>query len=118
MKTIWSLLSLVLVLSVGDALAATLTVDRNSESDMDHYNVYACFIPGCTVLQNSAMRQPLTMPQSAVGLRPTATIDLTAREGRVAVSAADVSGNESGLSVPLPFDQRAPTVSLNPTLTP
>ena len=105
--------------SVGSsAEAATLTADRNVESDWDHDNVYQCLGLGCTVVQNSAMKLPVTMPKTAVGVRPSATVDIAGKEGAFAVSASDVSGNESGLSVPLPFDKSAPLTPTGPQLAP
>lgn len=109
---------LVLGLLAGTVEAATLACDRNTEADVDHYNVYACFPAGCTVLQTSAMKQPITIPQPAVGGVPSAAFPIAGLTGTVAVSAVDTSGNESGLSVAVPFDAKAPAVPVNPRLLP
>lgn len=112
MKTLLCALSL-LVPSL--ASAATLTWDRNTETDMASYSVYACFIPGCTPALGAGMHQGITL-QPSVGVKPTFTLDIAGKEGVVSVTAKDKSGNESGLSVPLGFDKQAPGVPANPTL--
>ena len=117
MKTLLAILVLSLLL-VNFSAAATLTADRNVESDWDHDNVYQCLGLGCTVVQNSAMKLAVTMPKTAVGVRPSATVDIAGKEGAFAVSASDVSGNESGLSVSLPFDKSAPLTPTGPQLAP
>lgn len=103
---------------VGSAEAATLSADANTEPDWDHDNIYQCLGAGCTVLQNSAMKLAITMPKTTGGVRPSATVAITGLEGKFAVSASDVSGNESGLSVPLPFDLKAPLTPTGPQLAP
>lgn len=90
--------------------AQTLTWDANTEPDIKDYGVYMCFIPGCTVAKNA------TMLQSYVN-HPTTTYPITAlTEGRVAVTARDQTGNESGLSVSVPFDAKAPRIPTNPAV--
>jgi hypothetical protein len=96
------------------AFAGTLQWDRNTEADMDHYNVYACLVPGCTVLQSSAMKLPNAIVQPAAGIVPSTPLPVG--EGVVAVSAVDHAGNESGLSVSIPFDAKAPAVPVNPRI--
>lgn len=98
----------------GTAHAATLEWDRNAESDMKDYQVWACFTPSCVVIKAPGMLQPGTVLQPPVGTKPTATLDIVNKEGSVAVSARDLSLNESGLSVAVPFDQKAPGTPLNP----
>jgi len=102
--------------AVGMAEAATLTWDRNGESDMKDYQVWACFIPSCVVVKSPSMLQPGTVLQPAVGVRPSYTIDIDGKEGSVAISARDQSLNESPLSVPVPFDRKAPDAPKNPAL--
>lgn len=111
-----SLLSLILVrlLSVAPAEAATLEWDRNSEVDMQDYQVWACFTANCVVTKAPAMLQPGTVPQPVVGVKPTAVLDIAGKEGAVAVSARDTSLNESGLSVSRPFDQKPPATPPQP----
>ena len=116
--TRWLLTGLCSMLLMGAAHAATLTWDRNSEPDLQDYRLWACFTPGCVVVQSTAMLQPGAILQSDVGVRVSVVLDWGEREGAVAVSARDTSGNESGLSVPLPFDYRAPAVPQLPRLTP
>lgn len=94
--------------------AATLEWDRNAESDMQDYQVWACFTPSCVVIKSPANLQPGTVVQPVAGVTPSYVIDLTGREGSIAISARDRSLNESGLSAPVPFDQRPPTVPVNP----
>ena len=93
------------------AFAGSLQWDLNTEADMDHYNVYACLSPGCTVLQSPAMKQPNPVVQPAAGIVPSTPLPVG--EGVMAVSAVDHSGNESGLSVSIPFDAKAPTAPVN-----
>lgn len=102
----------------GSAEAATLAWDRNSESDMDHYNLYGCFTAGCTVAQNNTMKQAGTVLQTPTGTIPSVVVTITGKTGNYAVSASDASGNESGLSVPVPFDALAPSAPINPRLLP
>lgn len=107
-----------LVLALGCAVlaeveAATLTWDRNTETDMQDYQVWACFTPNCVVVKSAATLQPGAVVQPATG-NPSYVIDTAGREGSVAVSARDRSLNESGLSVAVPFDQRPPANPANP----
>lgn len=113
-----TLLVLSLVLSGTNLPAATLDWDRNAETDMQDYQVWACFTPNCIVTKSATTLQPGTIPQPVAGVRPSYVFDIVGREGAVAVSARDASLNESGLSVPRPFDFLAPAVPLNPRLTP
>jgi hypothetical protein len=109
-------LTVLLVALVLPALgqAATLTWDRNSEADMQDYQVWACFTPNCIVTKSAAMLQPGTVLQPAVGVSPSYVIDIAGKEGSAAISARDKSLNESGLSVPVPFDKVAPANPANP----
>lgn len=100
------------------SLAATLEWDRNAEPDMKEYQIWACFTPSCVLVKSASTLQPGTITQPAVGVTPRYVIDLVGMEGSLAVSARDLAMNESGLSVPVNFDQRAPTVPSNPRLTP
>jgi hypothetical protein len=93
------------------AIAGTLQWDRNTEADMDHYNLYACFVPGCAIVQNATMKQAVSVVQPAVGIIPASPLPMG--EGAEAVSAVDHAGNESGLSVSVPFDAKAPSVPAN-----
>jgi len=100
------------------AHAATLSSDRNSEPDMKDYQVWICQTVNCVVVKSAATLHPTTIPQPAVGVRPSLVVDLMGKEGAFALSARDLSLNESVLSVQLPFDFKGPTAPLNPQLTP
>jgi hypothetical protein len=97
------------------AQAATLTWDRNTEPDVKEYEIYGCFSPGCMVAQTQEMKIA-TIPVTATGVNPTYELDLAGKEGALAISASDTSGNKSGLSVAVPFDQASPMIPANPTL--
>lgn len=96
------------------ALAATLDWDRNTEPDMKDYQVYACFTPSCVVIKSATMLQPGAVLQPAVGVKPSYVLDIAGKEGAAAITARDQSLNESPLSVPVPFDQKAPLAPTNP----
>lgn len=91
--------------------AATLEWDRNVEPDMDKYNVRLCFTTGCTVTMATALAG--TTLQTVAGTVPAFTLP-NGFEGSAAVSAVDKTGNESGLSVQIPFDAKAPSIPINP----
>ena len=103
---------------VGWADAATLSSDRNSEPDMKDYQVWICTVPNCVVVKSPTTLQATTIPQPAVGVRPSLVLDLTGKEGAFALSARDLSLNESALSVQVPFDFKGPSAPLNPRLDP
>lgn len=96
------------LLVAGQVSAATLEWDRNTEPDMKDYAVWACFTPSCVVIKSATTLQPGLVSQTVSGVKPTYQLAIEGKEGAVAVSARDQSLNESGLSVPLPFDARAP----------
>jgi len=105
------------ILGIVQAQAATLQWDRNTEADMKEYEVYTCTPnPTCTVLQTVATRVGVVQ-QPAVGVIPSFPL-APGTEGKVAVSASDVTGNESGLSVSIPFDSKGPLPPVNPRLVP
>ena len=84
-------------LSVGIAevqAVTKLTANRNVESDMASYKVYACLTAGCTVTQTGGMLQT-TIPQPGSG-GPQWILPLET-EGQSTLSAVDLTGNESGL---------------------
>lgn len=96
--------------------ATTLQWDRNTEPDMKEYKVYTCAPVPCTVIASQAKRVGI-VPQPTVGAIPQFVFPpLT--EGMVAVTASDTSGNESGLSVSIPFDAKPPAIPANPRLVP
>lgn len=110
MKTLLLLILLMALWLTSVAQAATLSWDRNSEEDMKDYQVYGCFTKGCVVERSQAMLRSNPVSQPEVGTVPTFDIDLDGKEGALAVTARDTSGNESPLSVPLPFDRMAPAI--------
>ena len=102
--------------SVGVASAEKLSWDRNAD-DTNTYTVYACFTTGCTVLQTAAMKQTPPVGQTPNGVVPSWPVP-TGKQGALAVSASDLTNNESGLSVSIPFDSMPPSIPLNPRLVP
>ena len=111
MKSLIILSSLVLCLSyAGWANAATnANWARNGEADVANYKVYACQPAGCVPTKTTVTA---TVPQTTVGVRPSWTLPVNL-EGTVAVTAVDTAGNESGLSVAVPFDTKAPTTPVD-----
>lgn len=93
------------------ALAAAQTSfvwDRNTESDVDHYNVFTCSTSAtCVPSVNIG-----TVLQPAIGAIPTFTIPANS-QGRAAVTAVDLVGNQSGQSNIVTFDKQAPGNPLN-----
>ena len=119
MKTMIALMMLwpLVLWGVVAANAATLQWDRNSEADMAKYEIYSCTPnPTCTVQQLPANRIGEVV-QTPVGVVPSFTIP-AGTEGKIAVSASDTADNESGLSVSVPFDAKAPLVPVNPRVNP
>lgn len=97
----------------GEAKAATLDWDRNSETNMKDYNVYVCVVKGC-IVQATAAQLKQNVLQTPVGTRPTiANMDLANIEGAAAVTARDLSGQESALSVQVPFNFKIPAAPTN-----
>ena len=84
--------------------------DRNTD-DTVKYNVYVCSVKNCVV--STASLKSADIPQTAVGVVPNFTLPLNT-EGTVAVTATDAANNESGLSVFIPFDKKAPIIPTNP----
>lgn len=99
---------LAVCLSAVDGFALTLEWDRNTESDMDHYEVFACST-SATCVPGTAIVDKLTadVPQSAIGLSPSVVIP-QGRQGRVGVIAVDTVGNRSPLSNIVSFTDATP----------
>ena len=74
-----------LVGCVGWASAATLSSDRNSETDMKDSQVWIRQTPNCVVVKSASTLQPTTIAQPAVGVRPSMVVDLTGKEGAFAL---------------------------------
>lgn len=103
------------LLLVGTASAATLSWDRSPEADVKEYDIYTCTpVATCTVLSTTATRIG-TVQQTAVGVVPSFVLP-PGTEGKVAVTASDLTGNESPVSVSIPFDAKAPAAPINPRL--
>ena len=116
-KVIGMSLGLFILGSAGLAQALTLQWDRNTEADMALYTVYGCATPGCTVTAVPALKIG-SVPQPAVGVIPSFVLP-AGIEGRVGVTASDLAGNESGMSVPIPFgDTTAPSIPKNLRVAP
>ena len=102
---------------VGLASASTLSWTANTEPDMFQYTIYKCAGAGCVVTKTAANILG-TVLQPAAGVVPSFPVTILGLSGAFAVSATDLSGNESALSVPLPFDSIAPPVPQNLRLVP
>jgi len=104
--------------ATSEVFAATLTWNRNAESDMDHYNLYTCPTVGCTVVKG-VNKSSVVVLQPAVGVSPTISYSLGLTSS-VAVTAVDKTGNESGLSnqasLPTGTDTLAPASPTNLTV--
>jgi len=97
MKTLYALF--ILLAFAIPAQAASLTMDRNTETDMAWYRAFTCNTdPACV----PSTREPLLdIVQPATGT-PMLVIPLTL-SGRVGYKAEDKVGNQSGLSNTPPF---------------
>lgn len=109
------LASLVVFTLSTPVLAKDLIWDRNTESDMSHYNATYCTVKGCAVATSPSTVISPNIPQVGVGVTPRFTLP-NGIEGTIAVTATDTAGNKSGLSVTVPFDAKAPDVPTNPRL--
>lgn len=101
----WCLGVLCSLVLAGTAEAATATWAKNTESDMKDYGVYMCFTKGCAADKSAANLQSYVSHSATVN--PSFPIPANT-EGGVSVSARDTAGNESGVTVTVPFDQAAP----------
>lgn len=106
----------VLVLMGSPAWAAAPTTfvwDRNTEVDLEHYELYGCSTSStCVPGTSTTDRIGADVPQSVIGTRPSMLIPANT-EGRAAVLAVDLLGNKSGLSNVVNYDKKAPAVPLN-----
>jgi len=118
---VWGVIVLCVMAGVfllfGNIFAETFQWDRNTESDMKDYQVFACFTPNCVLVKSATTLQSGAVLQPAIGTIPSYTIALTGKEGTIGVLARDLSLNESALSV-LPFDSKGPVSPVNPRLVP
>ena len=108
------LTGLFMLVGVSSSWAATeLAWDRNTEVDMLQYRVYACTVKGCTAAKG--VTPTATVPQVIVGVVPKWPLPANT-EGAAVVTAVDTSNNESGASVSVPFDTKAPAIPANPVV--
>lgn len=118
---VWGVIAVIVggacLLMFGNVFAGSLAWDRNTEADLDHYDVYLCLTPTCTVTKTVTMKQSPSVSQSAVGVVPLFPLPSNT-EGKAAVIAVDTVGNESALSVSIPFDGKAPLAPVNPRYVP
>lgn len=98
-------LMLFILLFAQSAFALTASWQPNTEPDMAGYNVYVCKVKGCAVQKDALQRVGMVQHPTVKWVFP---VDLV--EGTLAVTAFDVSGNESGLSNQVPFDLAPPKV--------
>ena len=84
-------------------MATKFTWDRSPESDVAYYRVFMSGVFQAKVLQ------------TAVGVKPEWPLPATG-SGNLTVSAVDNSGNESEMSVSVPFDKIPPAAPANPML--
>ena len=100
------------------ASASTLSWDRNqTDLDVAKYTVYRCTTAGCVVMATAANAVG-TVPQPAAGVVPSFPVTILGLNGAFGITASDLSGNESDMSVPLPFDSTRPTAPQGPRLVP
>ena len=86
------------------ASPTTFVWDRNTEIDMLEYKVYTCATSSTCVPAAPAIG---TVPQPATGTSPSFPIPANS-QGRAAVTAVDLVGNESGLSNVVSYDRQPP----------
>lgn len=99
----------------GLASAETATWTGNAEPDVEAYDIYACAGASCIVRAEPSMLTG-TVQHVGPGVRHTFAIDLTGKDGSLAILARDTSKNKSGLSVSVPFDKAPPSIPATPTL--
>lgn len=116
MKSMCCALGLLAMVAVAPvAHAATASWTGNRETDVEAYEIYACDVVGCVVSPVPAMLKG-TVVHVGPGAPHAFEIDLSGKEGRLAILARDTAQNKSGLSVSIPFDKAPPSVPATPTL--
>ena len=103
-----ALFVLFMVCPVWAAPPSTFLWDRNTEMDVDHYNVFTCST-SATCVPNASIG---TVLQPAIGTAPSFLIPVNS-QGRAAVTAVDLVGNESGQSNIVSWDKQPPGNPLN-----
>ena len=104
-----------MVCLAGAAQAETASWVGNPEPDVAVYEIYGCDGAGCVVTPSPDMLKG-TVPHRGAGVKHTFTIDVTGKEGALAILARDAAKNASGLSVSVGFDRAAPAIPAPPTL--
>ena len=107
-KVILVLLCWLLVTPVWAATPTNFVWDRNVETDVLEYRVYSCS-SSATCVPNVSIG---TVPQSPIGTTPSLAIPANS-QGRAAVTAVDLVGNESSQSNVVNFDRLAPSAPAN-----
>ncbi len=111
MKLIIVVLAWLVLMTVQAFAQTTFVWDRNTEADVDHYEMFVCRTsPTCIPGTAPTDRIGTNVPQSPLGTKPTMPIPVN-DEGRAAVRAVDLVGNPGGLSNIVPFDRKAPVAS-------
>jgi len=107
---LWTLAAIVALASWAEA-QTTFEWDRNVETDMGVYKVFACSTSASCVPGTGPTDQiGIDISQPAVGVKPSMPIPVNT-EGRAGVIAIDLVGNRSGLSNLVPFDRKAPAAA-------
>lgn len=122
MKLLGQMLMIAVVLLVmalpSFAQAWVLEWDRNADTEgVGSYQVYSCLTKGCVdtaliKVPGAIIQQPAVAIAPALQVNPSWAIPANT-EGRLAITAIDVAGNESLMSVSLPFDAIGPTTAKN-----
>ena len=98
------------------AEASTLSWDSVPDARVTKYNVYQCNTAGCVVSVTPAFLVA-TVP-AVVGAVQSTSVTVLGLAGSLGVTAALATGQESVLSVPLPFNLTVPPVPQNLRLVP
>jgi hypothetical protein len=99
LRILCMIMGLILFPIMGNAQAASVTMDRNTESDMAWYRAQHCNT-STTCIPNTP-KSSLDIPQPLIG-NPTKVIPAT-ESGRLCYKAEDVVGNQSPCSNTIPF---------------
>jgi hypothetical protein len=98
------------------ANASTLSWDSVPDARVTKYNVYQCNTTGCVVSVTPALLVG-TVP-AVSGATQSTSVTVLGLVGALGVTALTATGQESVLSVPLPFNLTVPPVPQNLRLVP